>query len=108
MQDVNATPSVIIEGTYTNSSDVILPIRFEFNSGEVFEANATSVVIAEGADVVGRITFDALSWFSTVSADMLDSATLTDGTIIVSATNNANIFDIVADRLDVDTQATFE
>lgn len=108
LQDVNATPSVIIEGTYTNSSDVILPIRFEFNSGEVFEANATSVVIAEGADVVGRITFDALSWFSTVSADMLDSATLTDGTIIVSATNNANIFDIVADRLDVDTQATFE
>lgn len=108
LQDVNSTPTVVIEGTYTNSDDVELPIRFEFNSGEVFEANAASVEIEAGADLIGKITFDALSWFSTISANQLDNADLTDGVIIISETKNASIFDIVADRLDVETQAVFE
>lgn len=108
LQDVNSTPTVVIEGTYTNSDDVELPIRFEFNSGEVFEANAASVEIEAGADLIGKITFDALSWFSTISANQLDNANLTDGVIIISETKNASIFDIVADRLDVETQAVFE
>jgi hypothetical protein len=108
LQDINSTPSVVIEGTYTNSSAIIIPIRFEFNSGEVFEANAASVVIPEGSDVVGKITFDVLSWFSTITKSQLDDATLTNGTIVVSATSNATIFTIVADRLDVDTQAVFQ
>jgi hypothetical protein len=108
LQDVNSTPTVVIEGTYTNSDDVELPIRFEFNSGEVFEANASTVEIEAGTDLIGKITFDALSWFSTVSADQLDNANLTDGVIIISETKNASIFDIVADRLDIETQAVFE
>jgi hypothetical protein len=108
LQDENDDPSVVIEGTYTNSDGDIIPIRFEFNSGEVFEANAAQVELAEGTNVVGKITFDAVSWFSTVNANMLDNANLTDGTIIISETKNSSIFDIVADRLDVETQATFE
>jgi uncharacterized lipoprotein YbaY len=108
LQDENSTPSVVIEGTYTHTNGDVIPIRFEFNSGEVFEANATSVVLEEGTDVVGKITFDAISWFSTVTAAQLDNAVLTNGTIIVSSTSNANIFTIVADRLDVDTEAVFQ
>ena len=106
--DENSTPSVVIEGTYTNSNDVIIPIRFEYNSGEVFEANSASVVMGEGTDVIGKITFDAISWFSVVTAAQLDNATLTEGTIIISGTSNENIFDIVADKLDVDTEAVFQ
>lgn len=108
LQDVNTVPSVVIEGTYTNSSGVAIPIRFEFNSGEVFEANAASVTIEPGADLIGKITFDAVSWFSVVTAEHLDNATLTDGKIIISETKNADIFGLVADKLDVDTQAVFE
>ncbi|NJW53902.1 hypothetical protein [Salinimicrobium oceani] len=108
LQDENDRPTVVIEGTYTNSSEDILPIRFEFNSGEVFEANASSVEIEPGADLIGKVTFDALSWFSTVSANQLDNANLTDGVIVISETSNSAIFDIVADRLDVETEAVFE
>jgi hypothetical protein len=108
LQDDGNDPSVVIEGTYTNSNEEDIPVRFEFNSGEVFEANAASVTIEAGADIVGKITFDAVSWFSVVSADELDNATLTNGTIVISSTNNPDIFDIVADRLDVATQAVFE
>ncbi|MFW5820942.1 MAG: hypothetical protein ACOCWA_06610 [Bacteroidota bacterium] len=108
LQDENSEPSVVIEGTYTNSSGVATPIRFEFNSGEVFEATAPAVNIEAGANLIGKITLDAASWFSTVSSSDLDEATLTDGKIIVNSTSNPDIFDIVADKLDVDTQAIFE
>lgn len=108
MQDVSAEPSTVIEGTYTNSNSEVIPIRFEFNSGEVFEASAASVAIEAGADIIGKVSFDALDWFSTVTVDELDNARLTDGTIIVSESSNSAIFDKVAARLDVGTQAVFE
>ena len=108
MQDNGSAPSTVIEGTYTNSSAEEVPIRFEFNSGEVFEASAASVTIAAGADIIGKITFDARDWFSTVTPAELDNAALTDGTIIVSESSNSAIFEKVAARLDVATQAVFE
>lgn len=108
MQDDGDEPSTVIEGTYVTSSGESLPIRFEFNSGEVFEANAVSVTIPAGSDIVGKITFDALAWFTVVTAEELDNAALTDGVIVISETSNPDIFDIVADRLDVATEAIFE
>ena len=108
LQDVNAIPAMVIDGTYTNSDDEIIPIRFEFNSGEVFEANAASVTIPAGTDVIGKITFDALEWFSPITATQLDNATQTDGVIVISENSNSGIFDIVAERVDVATQAVFE
>ncbi|MEQ9219923.1 MAG: hypothetical protein RLO17_17845 [Cyclobacteriaceae bacterium] len=108
MQDDGDDPSTVLEGTYTNSNEESIPVRFEFNSGEVFEANASSVTIAEGADIVGKVTFDAIDWFSVISAEQLDNATLTEGVMVISSTSNTGIFDAVADRLDVATEATFE
>ena len=108
MQDVGSSPSTVIEGTFTNSNLEEIPIRFEFNSGEVFEASAASVAIEAGANIIGKVTFDALDWFSTVTASELENATLTDGTIVISESSNSAIFEKVAARLDVATQAVFE
>lgn len=107
IQDEDSEPSIVIEGTYISSEEVSIPVRFEFNSGEVFEADAESVTITGGSNIVGKITFDALDWFSVVSVGSLDNATLTDGVMIISETSNTDIFDKVADRLDVATQAVF-
>lgn len=109
IQDEGKDPSIVIEGTYISSKDgKSRPIRFEFNSGEVFEANAQRVEIKEGTNLVGKITFDALDWFSVISSEELDNAVLTNGVIVISETRNSEIFDEVADRLDVATQAVFK
>ncbi len=108
IQDDGADPTIVTEGTYTNSQGDIIPIRFEFNSGEVFEAEAAKVTINEGADMVAKITFDANFWFGTVTKDELDNATMTNGIIIISSTSNPDIFDKVAARVDVATEAVFE
>ena len=108
LQDDGAGLSIEIEGNYTNSDDTIIPIRFEFKSGEVFEANASSVTLSTDTDIVGKISWDALDWFSVVTASELDAAIQTDGVIIISETSNPDIFNAVADRLDVGTEAEFE
>nr|WP_287939398.1 hypothetical protein [Algoriphagus sp.] len=108
LQDEDNKPSVVIEGTFVNSENKSIPVRFEFNSGEVFEADAARVTIKEGEDIVGKITFDAIAWFSVVSASELEDATLTNGVIVISENKNSDIFDKVADRLDVATQAVFQ
>ena len=105
LQDNTTTPSVIINGTFTDREDVTHTIRFEFNSGETFEVEKEgSITIGAGASVVAEVTFDPSVWFAGVTSSMLESATKdNDGVIIISETSNPDIFDIAADGLDLAT-----
>lgn len=109
LQDINDQPQMVIEGTFIDSTGAEIPLRFEFNSGEVFEAEAGQVELLEGRVATAQITFDPVFWFSGVTSEMLGNASRdTNGVIVVSETSNAEIFSNVADKLDVATQATFQ
>lgn len=108
LQDVNDEPTVVMSGTYTQSDGTSVPLRFEFNSGEVFEADAASVTIEEDREATAVIKIDPVFWFSATTPASLDAANRVNGTIVVNDTLNGDIFDNVADQLDVATQAVFE
>ena len=110
IQDETDKPSVVAQGIYTSPTGAQTPIRFEFNSGEVFEASSddVSVTILHDTPVTAKISFDPHDWFSIITSTQLDNATRTGGVIIISETNNAAIFNLVADRLDELTEANFE
>lgn len=109
LRDEDAQPSIIMEGTYTRTDNTEVPVRFEFNSGEVFEAETDqTVVVADEQVVTAKIVFDPNVWFSVVSTNMLDNANLNgEGVMVISGSRNEAIFDLVADRLDVSTDAVF-
>ncbi|TRZ45544.1 hypothetical protein D3A96_06060 [Robertkochia marina] len=109
LRDEDAQPSIIMEGTYTRTDNTEVPVRFEFNSGEVFEAETDqTVVVADEQVVTAKIVFDPNVWFSVVSVNMLDNANLNaEGVMVISGSRNEAIFDLVADRLDVSTDAVF-
>ena len=109
LQDTNDQPQMVIEGTFIDSAGTQVPLRFEFNSGEVFEAEAGQVELLEGRVATAQITFDPVFWFSEVTSEELDNASRdSNGVIVISETSNAEIFSNVADKLDVATQATFQ
>lgn len=109
IQDENDKPSVVAEGVYTNDVGVTTPVRFEFNSGEVFEANSNGpVTLTQETPATAKIKFDPHVWFSTITKTQLNNATRTNGVIIISETINAALFDIVADKLDDATEAVFQ
>jgi len=108
IQDETDKPSVVATGIYTNVAGTQTPLRFEFNSGEVFEASSdVPVTILYDTPVTARISFDPHDWFSVITPTQLDNAARTDGIIVISETHNPTIFHLVADRLDDLTQATF-
>lgn len=108
IQDETNRPSVVAEGSYTNGTGQVVPVRFEFNSGEVFEANAnTAVTLNQNTPATAKISFDPHVWFSTITRTQLDNAVRTNGVVVISETSNAGLFSIVADRLDNATQAVF-
>lgn len=56
-------------------------------------------------NVIAEVTFDPIVWFSGVSTDMLEQADKNnDGVIVISETSNTDIFDMVADGLDLATE----
>lgn len=108
--DESNVPSVIIEGTFVDSNDESHPIRFEFNSGETFEVEKEgNITFAAGASAIAEVTFDPLAWFAGVSGSMLEAATKNGaGVIVISETSNSDIFDIVADGLDLATEVEIQ
>lgn len=109
LQDINDDPTLVIEGTYEKNDGTVYPIRFEFNSGEVFEAEAPQATVQPGTTAISKITFNPHDWFAAVPANRLENATVNgNGIIVISESSNAGIFDIVADGLDFSTQAVFQ
>ncbi|GAO27751.1 hypothetical protein [Geofilum rubicundum] len=106
LQDEGDTPAMVLNGTYVDADGVSHDVRFEYNSGETFEVEKEgTIVFATNESALTQITFDPTVWFAKVENEQLSNATKdNDGIIVISETQNANIFDVVADGLDLVTE----
>lgn len=106
LQDNGDQPAIVLNGTFTDADGQEHPIRFEFNSGETFEVEKEGTfTFAENESVVTQITFNPNVWFAEVSAEQLSLASKnSEGIIVISSTENTNIFDTAADGLDLATE----
>lgn len=105
LQDEGDEPAIVLEGTYVDVGGTSHPIRFEFNSGETFEIEKEGNITFDVSEsALAQVTFDPGAWFAEVSNEQLSSANKNmDGVIVISSTRNAEIFDTVADGLDLAT-----
>lgn len=96
-------PAVLLNGTYVSTDGVAHPIRFEFNSHETFEVEREGVIVlSENQVAVTQITFDPVMWFAAVTDEAFANATVdADGVIVVSDTQNTEIFHLVAEGLEL-------
>lgn len=108
--DETDEPSVVLNGTYTSPDGTAHPVRFEFNSGETFEVEREgTIVFSENQSAIAEITFDPSLWFAGVSDEDMESANKNmGGIIVISEDHNTDIFDIVADGLDLATDLEIE
>lgn len=110
LRDGNSVPAIVLNGTFTDAGGQAHPVRFEFNSSETFEVEREgTITFAEGQSAVAQVTFNPAAWFAGVSAEELSAATKNgEGVIIISSTQNTDIFDTVADGLDLATDVEIE
>lgn len=108
IRDLDATPGIVVEGTFVDSANNSTLFSFLFNSGEVFETDADLLVIPEGSVMEAKITFYPAEWFAPVTAqEMLDAIRNDAGVVVISGSSNTEIFEKMAAALDSSTQATF-
>lgn len=103
-------PAMVLNGAYVSPEGEIHQVRFEFNSGETFEVEREgSIVFEENETAVAQITIDPRAWFAQVTDDeMLGATKDINGVIVISTTQNSDIFDIVADGLDLASEVEIE
>jgi hypothetical protein len=106
LQDKGTQPAIVLEGVYRDGQGLAHPLRFEFNSGETFEVEKEgNITFAHNQGILAQVTFDPTAWFAGVSAEQFALATRnTQGVIVVSATRNTNIYEVVANGLDLATE----
>lgn len=104
LQDDGVNDNIILDGKYTHTDGSKIPMRFLFNSGEVFEATLASFLFEAGTNTTCWLELDANGWFSTVLRDDLDNGTLDSlDVMIISESLNSDIYDAVEEQLLVST-----
>lgn len=106
LQDEGDQPAVVLNGTYTDGEGIKHPVRFEFNSGETFEVEREGTITFGSAEsVLAQVTFNPNVWFADVSNEQLSLATKNaQGVIVISSTQNTNIYETAAEGLDMATE----
>lgn len=110
LQDNGDSPAMVLNGTYIDAEGTNHSVRFEFNSGETFEVEKEgTITFTTGNSALAQVTFDPTLWFMEVSNEQLSSATKdNNGVIVISETQNPDIFDIAADGLDLASEIEIE
>ena len=110
LRESSEEPGILLNGVFTSSDGVEHPIRFEFNSEETFEVEREGVIVlGENQVAITQITLDPILWFASITeADLGNITTDSDGVIVISATQNTEIFDKVADGLDLASEVEVE
>lgn len=115
IRENNGGNSIILNGMYDNGS-VLTPVLFEFSDKvdiRVFASSSggSEITLMEDEQTTATITFGIISWFGTVTTNMLDNASLTDiggvMTIVINESENNNIYDVVVNRIGLSETVIF-
>jgi hypothetical protein len=94
-----SNPALELNGQYTSGTGVVTPVVFSLNSSFVLKAEQSNVTVTGNSTITALTTLDLSIISNGITQAMLNSATLTSGKIIISATSNVSIYNIITDNL---------
>jgi hypothetical protein len=94
-----ATPALELNGQYTNSTGTVTPVVFDVTSLFVIKAEQSNVVVGSGISLTALTTLDLTFVSSGITQAMMNSATVSSGKIVISASSNINLYNILVNNL---------
>ncbi|MBZ9788497.1 hypothetical protein LB456_13660, partial [Psychroflexus sp. CAK57W] len=85
----------VLRGSFINNIGFALPVLFFVNGSLEFNASAADVTVGSGANITALTTLDLSLLTTGITESMLSMATLTSGVLVISATSNTNIYNII-------------
>ena len=108
LYEKNDTPPLIVMGDYTHSNNEVIPLRFEYDGDELFEAEADEITLDNAESAQAVLLLDPIFWFSTVPTNLLDNAVIgPDNVILISENSNSEIYELVVQRIQLNTDVNF-
>jgi hypothetical protein len=89
----------VLRGIYNNNGQNV-PVIFFINELVELEAESENVIVNNNNDFQALTTFNLSQMTAGISGTMLNNAALTNGILIISNTNNANIYNRIIENLD--------
>ncbi len=94
-----ADTAIVLRGAYNNNGQTI-PVLFFINELVELEAEAENVIVNDNNDFQALTTFNLAQLTVGITGSTLNAATITNGTLIISKTNNQAIYNKILDNLD--------
>jgi hypothetical protein len=116
--DKGTDPSIILRGNYKPNIGGVKALRFEYYGmmemyidGEDENENST-IIFDKKVVKKATVELDAIHWFSSLSTNELDNATITSqqgqDVILLSPTSNISLYNIVAERMTESNKVIFK
>lgn len=93
------TPAMTLNGQYTNGTNNVIPVSFILNSLIDVKAEQNNVTVSSNSSMTALTTLDLSFVSAGITQAMLDNATLSGGTIIISAASNNNLYNMMVNNL---------
>ena len=93
------TPALQLNGQYINGNGVVTPVRFVMNSLLEIKGEQSNVTITSSGNTSEITSLNLAALTSGISQIMLNNATVTGGTIVISSSVNAALYNIIAGNL---------
>lgn len=94
-----SNPAMELDGQYTNGTGTVTPVIFTLNTLFELKAEQSNVVVDGTTSITALTTLD-LSFISNgITQAILNGAAITNGKIIISATSNTNVYNIITNNL---------
>lgn len=97
-----------LKGSYTNSVGTKMPVEFYFNEEFEMEVEAEDLVVSGTTDYLALINVQLNKFLTNVTSADLNDAVKTNGTIVISATSNANLYNKLKANMNVFGDCDFE
>ncbi len=92
--------ALVLRGNFVNNSGTSVPVVFFINEAIELKAEAENVVLTGTDDYRLLSTFNLSLLLNGITTSQLNSATLTNGTIIISKNNNTALFNKILSNID--------
>jgi hypothetical protein len=94
-----STPSMELNGSYTNAANVVTPVVFDLNAAFELKTEQNNVTVTGNTSLTALTTLNLSLVSSGITQAMLNSATVSGGKIIISSSSNINLYNIIVNNL---------
>ena len=96
-----SSPAMALAGTYTSAAGTI-PVKLEVNEAVLLKTETHNVTFTDSASFTSVTTFDLSALMKGITESMLSGATLTGSTLVISASSNVSLYNIILDNFKND------